>query len=668
MAIRGEARAEPEDPSTPPRASKKAHVADPTGVVRTALPQETGSPAEAEAKRHRKADPTGVVRTEHPQQTSPGQVGKKSRTNEQPALPAPPPQPPPPMLADTPTVTGGAASSGAELMATGGVVRPVPDVPSTPPPKRRGRPPKQPRVAMVSTRGEVNALTKLIDEDEPTVERDVAEERRAAREAHLATLVEMDVYVAMQRDPSQARPITIKWVDRPDKTPATARLTARGYEQPHTAGLDHFAATPANGTLRLLVAIAQHKGWTLGAGDAERAFLQAWLPADEPDIFVWPPTEAHEPPGTVWKLRKALPGLKGSAQVWGGHASSTLIAKHGLQQARSDECLYYSKEVVILRHMDDFFVTGPRWKVKQILEELAESLLVSGIVLLDHPGQKMQVLGRILTRTATGYSVRCSTKLMETMIKEEGFENARGALLPGEKAPQKEEDNTALDEEGHRHFRTQVGRLLWMAADRADIQHATMRLARRMAGPTERDRKALRRVVRYLARTRDFEQKLAGGGAWQVTGQSDADWAAGDEVDMKSITGGVIKVAGTVIMTYSRVQATTSLSSGESELMALTSVSAECLFWDGVLHELGMPSIRAPWIWCDSSAALAAAGRRGHRKLKHIELRRLVCQQWQAENRLSFRKVPTQENEADLMTKFVDVATLTRLCGALDLG
>ena len=87
-----------------------------------------------------------------------------------------------------------------------------------------------------------------------------------------------------------------------------------------------------------------------------------------------------------------------------------------------------------------------------------------------------------------------------------------------------------------------------------------------------------------------------------------------------------------------------------------------------MLTEIGLQTTRAPWVWCDSSAALGAAGRRGRRKLKHIGLRRLVAQQWQAEGRISYRKVPTDQNEADIMTKFVDMATLTRLCAALDLG
>ena len=49
--------------------------------------------------------------------------------------------------------------------------------------------------------------------------------------------------------------------------------------------------------------------------------------------------------------------------------------------------------------------------------------------------------------------------------------------------------------------------------------------------------------------------------------------------------------------------------------------------------------------------------------MKHIELRKLVAQEWQKEGRIAFLKIPTEENEADLLTKWVDIRTLTYLLG-----
>ena len=232
---------------------------------------------------------------------------------------------------------GGAAVEAAP--AARGTTRPAEAADPPIPPKRwRGRPPKYPRgdVAAIS-RGEINELTRITDEPDPEVERDQDAERFEARQKHIGQLRDMDVFVAEPRQPGQSKPLSLKWVDRPDKMPATARLTARGYEQLGTKGVDFYAGTPVSGSLRMLVALAAHRGWTIGAGDADRAFLQAWLPEDDPPIFVWPPAEAEEMPGYVWRLQKALPGLEGSAQVWGGHASDALLREHDLKQSGADE-------------------------------------------------------------------------------------------------------------------------------------------------------------------------------------------------------------------------------------------------------------------------------------------------------------------------------------------
>ena len=49
--------------------------------------------------------------------------------------------------------------------------------------------------------------------------------------------------------------------------------------------------------------------------------------------------------------------------------------------------------------------------------------------------------------------------------------------------------------------------------------------------------------------------------------------------------------------------------------------------------------------------------------MRHIELRKHVAQEWQKEGRIAFLKIPTEENEADLLTKWVDIRTLIYLLG-----
>ena len=58
-----------------------------------------------------------------------------------------------------------------------------------------------------------------------------------------------------------------------------------------------------------------------------------------------------------------------------------------------------------------------------------------------------------------------------------------------------------------------------------------------------------------------------------------------------------------------------------------------------------------PTLFSDSSSALRVLKKRGPGRMKHIEIRFLALQQWREQKRLTFAKVDTKENCADVLTK-----------------
>ena len=56
-----------------------------------------------------------------------------------------------------------------------------------------------------------------------------------------------------------------------------------------------------------------------------------------------------------------------------------------------------------------------------------------------------------------------------------------------------------------------------------------------------------------------------------------------------------------------------------AKFMALTVVVVGCLFWNGLLREIGFGGGRIPWCHGDSIAAVGAAGRIGHKRMKLME-------------------------------------------------
>ena len=98
-----------------------------------------------------------------------------------------------------------------------------------------------------------------------------------------------------------------------------------------------------------------------------------------------------------------------------------------------------------------------------------------------------------------------------------------------------------------------------------------------------------------------------------VTGYSDADWA-GDPVMRKSTSCTLCYVDQFLPKSECRGQGTVALSSVESELYALGALSAELIFAQAILKEIGLSFLIHAG--ADSSTARAVATKQGaHRQL-----------------------------------------------------
>ena len=124
-------------------------------------------------------------------------------------------------------------------------------------------------------------------------------------------------------------------------------------------------------------------------------------------------------------------------------------------------------------------------------------------------------------------------------------------------------DKTPQEKEEHSYFRTQVGRLLFLSVLRPDLQYAVGQLARHASAPTVLDRIALKRL----------------------SAVADADWAG--LAERRSVTGGVVLLAGCCVASWSRTQASNALNSCESELCAMGSAAVELLGAHAFLVEQG---------------------------------------------------------------------------------
>ena len=136
-----------------------------------------------------------------------------------------------------------------------------------------------------------------------------------------------------------------------------------------------------------------------------------------------------------------------------------------------------------------------------------------------------------------------------------------------------------------------------------------------------------------------------------VTAYSDADWVGC--ADDRTSTGGFAVFLGTNLVSWSaRKQATVSRSSTEAEYKALANATAEVMWIQTLLYELGVKTPQAARLWCDNiGATYLSANPVFHAQTKHIEVDFHFVRERVAQKLLEIRFIPTGDQLADGFTK-----------------
>nr|GEZ15890.1 copia protein [Tanacetum cinerariifolium] len=137
----------------------------------------------------------------------------------------------------------------------------------------------------------------------------------------------LDVWVLVP-SPDNISPLTLKWLfkNKHDKEQTVirnkSRLVVRGYHQEE--GIDFEELMEA---IRILLAYAAHKSFTVFQMDVKTAFLHGSL---KEDVYVCQPEGFIDAdhPSHVYKLKKALYGLKQAPRAWYDELSKFLLHNH----------------------------------------------------------------------------------------------------------------------------------------------------------------------------------------------------------------------------------------------------------------------------------------------------------------------------------------------------
>ena len=136
-------------------------------------------------------------------------------------------------------------------------------------------------------------------------------------------------------------------------------------------------------------------------------------------------------------------------------------------------------------------------------------------------------------------------------------------------------------------YRSMIGCLLYLTASRPDIAFNVGVCSRFQSNPKVSHLNAVKRIIKYVARTHDYELFYSKESNLSLVGFSDSNWA-GNADDRKSTTGGCFYVGANLVAWKSKKQNSVFLSTAEAEYIAAGSCCSQLLWMKKILTDYGI--------------------------------------------------------------------------------
>jgi hypothetical protein len=454
-----------------------------------------------------------------------------------------------------------------------------------------------------------------------------------------------------------------------------ARLVAQGFSQKE--GIDYhdtFSPTAKLTAIRIVVALAVRNDWEIEQTDVDAAYLNAKL---KENIYMRQPKdfEITERKGAVLHLKKAIYGLKQSGREWYETLSESLKSI-GFSRCQVEHGVFHRYDcdaTVLAVDVDDITIAAnSREAVRRFKQELRAHYKIKDM------GDLNWLLGLEVTRNRQERTISFGqSAYVQRIVERFNLEDAYPLSIPinpNDKISINDCPKNPAELEKMRHvpYKEAIGSLMYaVVGSRPDIAYSVSLLARFMQNPGRTHWEAVKRVIRYLKGTKDAKLTIGRGGtfAWALEdkrerrgleGFSDAD--GNSQEHRHAISGYAFTIDGGAVSWNSKKQSLVSLSTTESEYVAVTHASKEAIWIRMFISDVFRPLTSPVLLYCDNMSAIdVAKNDRYHARTKHIDIRYHFIRDIINKRLIDLRYCPTEDMAADIFTKALPKPTFERL-------
>lgn len=418
----------------------------------------------------------------------------------------------------------------------------------------------------------------------------------------------------------------------------------------------------------LLINYASYLKARMVTYDIKGAFLHAkFSPDDEPiyltigrDIAsIWVTIDSSaaafltEKGELILCLDRFIYGLKQSPYKF-QQLLHQVLRELGYESCMHDECILVKRVKgggisLLSTHVDDIFQVATH---DSLIDELHAHLIKAFTQVTFNP-KADAYLGMSINTSDDRHTIKLSQKGLVEEIIDKFLKDGYGALSTPAEA-----DLFDIDKEADRidasdnNFLSIVMSLMYLARlTRPDILLPVSYLASRAHCPTRQDYAKLGRIIRYLKGTSE-DQVTIGCDDLQLYCHCDASY--GIHADGRSHTGYILSLGASHSYLHARSskQKVTAISSTDAEILAVADGLKQIVWLRHLMREIDVEPVREVILYQDNRSSIwMLTEPTRYRRSKHILIKVSYIKEKCAEGAVKFEHLPTDQMNADLLTK-----------------